>query len=91
MPYNKNPKTPYTSIALGLRQIRAFLVFFPRTEQCGVMATWSQSQNNPIKEIEVSIRGNVESNGERMFFRGRKWFIKALIKGKGEPADRTYR
>ena len=30
MPYNKNPKTPYTSVALGLRQIRAFLVFFPR-------------------------------------------------------------
>ena len=30
MPYNKNPKTPYTSVALGLRQIRAFLLFFPR-------------------------------------------------------------
>ena len=30
MPYNKNPKTPYTSVALGLRQVRAFLVFFPR-------------------------------------------------------------
>ena len=30
MPYNKNPRTPYTSVALGLRQIRAFLVFFPR-------------------------------------------------------------
>jgi len=91
MPYNKNPKTPYTSVALGLRQVRAFLVFFPRTEQCGVMARWSQSQNNPVKEIEVSIRGKAEQNGDRMFFRGRKWFISALIKGKGEPADRNYR
>merc|ERR1712223_2105127 len=91
MPFNKNPKTPYTSVALGLRQIRAFLVFFPRTEQCGVFARWSQSQNNPIKEIEISLRGKVEQNGDRMFFRGRKWFISALIKGKGEPADRNYR
>ena len=33
----------------------------------------------------------MEKNGERLFFRGRKWFIKALIKAKGEPADRSYR
>ena len=64
---------------------------FCRTEQCGVFARWSQSQNNPIKEIEISLRGKVEQNGDRMFFRGRKWFISALIKGKGEPADRNYR
>ena len=55
------------------------------------MARWSQSQSNPIKEIEISLRGKAEQNGDRMFFRGRKWFISALIKGKGEPADRNYR
>ena len=56
-----------------------------------MFARWSQSQNNPVKEIEISLRGKAEQNGDRMFFRGRKWFISALIKGKGEPADRNYR
>lgn len=91
MPYNKNPKTAWTSLVMGIRQIRAFFLYFPKNEQCGAMIRWSQSKNNPVNEVEISIRGNVESNGERMFFRGRKWFIKALIKAKGEPAERAYR
>nr|ALO75638.1 melanin-engaging protein [Tigriopus kingsejongensis] len=90
-PYNKNPKSLWTSLSMGVRQIRAFLYLFPKNEQCGAMLRWSQSEDNPVKEIEIAIRGNVEANGERMFFRGRKWFIKALIKAKGEPADRSYR
>ncbi|TRY76606.1 hypothetical protein TCAL_03493 [Tigriopus californicus] len=90
-PYNKNPKSAWTSVVMGIRQVRAFFYLFPKNEQCGAMLRWSQSEENPVKEIDITIRGNVESNGERMFFRGRKWFIKALIKAKGEPTDRSYR
>jgi len=91
MPYNKSPRTPWTSFMMGLRQIRTFFFYFPRNEQCGAMLKWSQSENNPVNEVEIVIRGQVEENGQRMFFRGRKWLIKALIKAKGEPADRSYR
>jgi len=90
-PYNKSPKTAWTSLMMGIRQVRAFLLYFPKTEQCGAMVRWSQSKNNPVNEIEISVRANMEENGERLFFRGRKWFIKALIKAKGEPEDRSYR
>ena len=91
MPYNKNPKTPWTSFIMGIQQIRAFVYYFPKNEQCGAQLRWSQSKTNPVREIEIAIRGEGQSNGERMFFRGRKSQIKALIKLKGEPADRSYR
>ncbi len=112
MPYNKSPRTAWTSVMMGIRQIRyrslncvlgskpssltntsfrAFLYYFPKNEQCGTMMRWSQSQTNPTTAIEISLRGNGEKNGERLFFRGRKIFMKALIKAKGQPADRAYR
>lgn len=91
MPYNKNPKTPYNSLVMGLAQIRTFVFNFPKNEQCGTHLRWSQSKTNPVREIEILLRGKFEPNGERLFFRGRKWFLKALIKAKGEPADRSYR
>jgi len=91
MPYNKNPKTFYNSIVMGLRQIRAYFLYFPRAEKCGAMIRWSQSKHNPVSEIEIKIRGSFESNGERLFFRGRKWFAKAIIKAKGLPEDRLYK
>lgn len=91
MPYNKSPKTAYTSLVMGFHQIRAFLFYFPKNEQCGAHLRWSQSKENPVHEVEISIRGKVEENGNRMFFKGRKWFIKALIKAKGQPEDRSYR
>ena len=91
MPYNKNLKTPYNTFLMGLQQARAFFYYFPKTEQCGAHIRWSQSKENPVHEIEVSIRGKTEENGNRMFFRGRKMFIKALITAKGLPEDRSYR
>ncbi len=90
-PFNKNPKTPYNSISMGLQQIRMFLFLFPKNEQCGAQFRWSQSSQNPVNQIEISIRGSGEKNGEMLFFRGRKIFAKVLIKAKGEPADRSYR
>ena len=30
MPYNKNPKTPFTAVVMGIRQITTFLALFPR-------------------------------------------------------------
>ncbi len=37
MPYNKNPRTPWTSLMMGIRQIRSFFFYFPKNEQCGAM------------------------------------------------------
>ena len=54
LPYNKNPKTPVNSVMMGLRQIVAFLALYPRVEKCGAMLMWSQSKNNPTKQIDVS-------------------------------------
>ena len=76
---------------MGIRQIRTFFLYYPRTEKCGIMARWSQSKENPVKEIEISVKGSGEPNGQRMFFRGRKSLVKIMVKAKGEPADRSYR
>ena len=38
MPYDKNPRTPWTMLTIGMRQIRAILFYFPRAEKCGVLA-----------------------------------------------------
>jgi len=90
-PYNKNPKNLVTSITMGVRQIRAFFTYFPKAEKCGAFLRWSQSKNNGIKEIEISVRAQADDNGERMFFRGRKWLIRAVIKAIGESVTRSYK
>ena len=54
-PFNKNPKTPATSISMGIRQILAFLVLYPRIEKCGVHTLYSQSQTNPTEGYDVII------------------------------------
>ena len=33
MPYNKNPKTPFSIVSLGLRQIAAYVALFPRYDK----------------------------------------------------------
>nr|WQH82010.1 vitellogenin [Caligus rogercresseyi] len=88
---NKNPDTFGNGIRMGIRQIRAYFVFFPRAEKCGAMLRWSQSKDKPVKEVEISLRFTTSPNGERLFFRGRKWAITGLVKAKGEPQDRVYR
>ncbi|XP_040574440.2 LOW QUALITY PROTEIN: uncharacterized protein [Lepeophtheirus salmonis] len=90
-PYHKNPKTIGNGIRMGIRQIRAYFVFFPRAEKCGAMLRWSQSKQNPVKEIEISLRFNTSPNGERLYFRGRKWALTGIVKAKGEPQDRVYK
>nr|WQH82008.1 vitellogenin [Caligus rogercresseyi] len=90
-PYNKNPMTIGNGIRMGIRQVRAYFAFFPRAEKCGAMVRWSQSKQNPVKELEISMRFNAKPNGERLFFRGRKWVITTVVKAKGEPQDRLYK
>ena len=90
MPYNKNPKTPWTSVMMGMRQVRAFLFLFPRAEKCGIYASWSQSSQNPVRKLELSVRGSKEDQGERLFLRGRKLQIKAVLKAIGDNT-RAYR
>ncbi len=90
LPYNKNPKTVANSIMMGIRQIRAFFIYFPKNEQCGAMLRYSQSQTNPTTAIELRITGGGEPNGEKFFFKGKKITLKALLKAKGTE-DRSYR
>jgi hypothetical protein len=92
-PYNKNPQTPATIISMGMRQIFAFLALYPRVEKCGIMAVWSQSKTNPTTGGELTLRVQSEENGARMFFRGRKMLVKAIVKVNAEPAanSRSYR
>ncbi len=41
-----------------------------------------------FQELEISLRAQVDANGERMFFRGRKWMIRAVVKAIGDTATR---
>ena len=91
MPYNKNPKTLGSIISGGFRQILAYLILYPRVEKCGIYTRWSQSQQNPVTDIEVTVRYEGGENGARMFFRGRKTKLKAYVKANGQPQTRAYR
>merc|ERR1712029_1295679 len=91
MPYNKNPKTLGSIICGGFRQILAYLILYPRVEKCGIYTRWSQSQQNPVTDIEVTVRYEGGENGARMFFRGRKTKLKAYVKANGQPQTRAYR
>merc|ERR1719384_933677 len=57
-PFNKNPKTPATSISMGFRQIMAFLALYPRIEKCGVHTLYSQSQSNPTTGYDFKIKSS---------------------------------
>jgi len=83
MPYNKNPRTPATSILMGFRQISSFMVLYPKAEKCGMFFRWSQSTVNPVKKIEVTLKGGKKPNGERMFLRGGKLTVSATLKAVG--------
>ncbi|CAB4068892.1 unnamed protein product [Lepeophtheirus salmonis] len=65
----------------------------PRTfaEKCGAMMRWSQSKDKPVREIEITMRATAGPNGEKLFFKGRKWAITTIVKAKGEPEDRIYK
>jgi len=90
MPFNKSPKTPYNSLVMGMRQISSFVLLFPRAEKCGIYAAYSQSSVNPTRKIELSVRGESEKKGEKLFLRGGKLTVKATLKAIGDNT-RSYR
>jgi len=90
MPYNKSPKSAANNFIMGMRQITSFLLLYPRAEKCGMYAAWSQSLVKPVRKIEMSIRGNRGKNGERLFLRGSKIQLKAVLKAIGD-STRAYR
>jgi hypothetical protein len=90
-PSNKNPQTPFSTFSLGMRQSRAFFLWFPRAEQCGAYFRWSQSEENPVHEIDITVQGKVDSNESKYFMEGKKILIKVRIELKGEPVDRDYK
>jgi len=91
MPYNKSPRTPWTMFTMGMRQVRAFLIYFPKAQQCGARLMWSQSQTKPVKSVLISITGkklNTDKSQDRGFFRAGNMAARISITGKGEsPAD----
>jgi hypothetical protein len=91
MPYNKSPKTPWTMFSMGMRQIRAFLIYFPKAQQCGARLYWSQSQTKPVTSIIISITGkklNIDKSQDRGFWRASNIAARISITGKGEtPSD----
>lgn len=93
-PANKNPKTPWTMYVMGMRQIRAFFLYFPRAEQCGMYLRWSQSQQNPVTEVSVKLTAKKDDLGTPIgFFRGKKIMVKVNIvaKGQDESTNREYK
>jgi hypothetical protein len=90
-PENKNPKTPLSVFTLSMRQARAFFLWFPRAEQCGTFFRWSQSETNPVHEIDITIQGKVDSNESKFFMEGKKILLKVRIELKGEPVNRDYK
>jgi hypothetical protein len=91
MPYNKSPKTPWTMFSMGMRQIRAFLIYFPKAQQCGARIYWSQSQTKPVKSVIISITGkklNIDKSQDRGFWRASNIAARISITGVGEtPSD----
>ena len=89
MPYNKSPKTPWTMVAMGMRQIRAFLIYFPKAQQCGARLMWSQSKDKPVKSVLITVSGKnmlkaADKAQDRGMFRASNMAAKIAITGKGE-------
>merc|ERR1719427_2575832 len=86
MPYNKSPKTPFNIFLMGVRQIQAFFLYFPRTEQCGGYFRFSQSKENPVTEIDISIQGKMLDNPKdsKLGQVGKKTFVKIEVVAKGQ-------
>merc|ERR1719369_1835132 len=61
-----------------------FLVLYPRAEKCGIYASWSQSSDNPVRKLELTIKGNKEDNGEKLFMRGRTLKEQIFFKAIGD-------
>ena len=87
MPYNKSPRTPWTMFTMGMRQIRAFLIYFPKAQQCGARLTWSQSKTKPVTKVIVSITGkktSMDNSNDRGFWRAGGMSIRMSVDGIGE-------
>jgi len=75
---------------MGMRQIRAFFLYFPRAEQCGAYFRWSQSETDPVTEIGLKIQAkSSEKPNSKLFFRGRRLLIKIDILAKGLDASKN--
>lgn len=70
-PQNKNPQTFMTSLMMGLRQARSFVLFYPQSEKCGAYMQWSQSSVNPVSEIQFSAQLKFNPGEHKYFYRGR--------------------
>ena len=90
-PQNKSPKTFMTSMIMGLRQARHFLVYFPRAEKCGAYMKWSKSPTDPVHEIEVVTTVKTKDKGTAYFYTGKEFYLKVDISLLGDQGkDREF-
>jgi len=60
-PLTKQPQDLLTVLTMGVRQVNAFLLYYPRVETCGLSFRWSQSKFNPVEKIDVVLTGQVDT------------------------------
>merc|ERR1712156_561399 len=89
-PRNKNPQDAFTSIGMGIRQVLSFMMLYPRAEKCGMYFSWSQSSQNPVKTLQITLSGKSDELGEKIFLRGKQLKVQATFKAVGDKT-RAYK
>jgi len=89
-PISKQPHDFTTSLFMGLRQMHAFLLYYPRVEACGVGFHWSQSKYNPVDKVEFVFNGHMKKKYDsKSFFQGKKFAVDGEIVFHG-AVDRVH-
>jgi len=89
-PMSKEPKDITTALTMGLRQVNAFLLYYPRVESCGVGFHWSQSKFNPVEKVELIFTGQMKKKYDpKSFFQGKKFAVDGTITFHG-TVDRVH-
>ena len=80
------------NIALsGVRETWDFFLNYPRVERCGCFFQFSQSRQNPVTEIEITIQGKfLDNKKEKLLGQfAKQTFLKVDVKAKGAKKSDT--
>jgi len=89
-PLSKQPHDLFTAMTMGIRQVNAFLLYYPKIESCGIGISYSQSKFNPVDTIDVTFTGQVKNiNAPNVISNGQKYSVDGDIIFHGE-VDRVH-